>query len=146
MEGLVESMLYEVNAWNIGATIIVSPGMRDDTDRLQSSDIEDDSVTSREKKKRRIEEVAQEGTGVYGDENSPAKHVARVAQWMEGRQPVSMVRSAELIWQLGHCKYPPLRLLLGMYAVETVRDRLRCVIEEVSALLVQVRRKANGLD
>jgi hypothetical protein len=44
---------------------------------------------------------------------------------------VSSVKSAELIWQLGHCRYPPLRLLLGSYAVESIRDRLRCVIEEV---------------
>lgn len=32
---------------------------------------------------------------------------------------------------LGHCRFPPLRLLLGGFAVESVRDRLRCVIEEI---------------
>lgn len=52
-------------------------------------------------------------------------------QWLSDRQPTSAVKSAELIWQLGHCRYPPLRLLLGTYAVESVRDRLRSVIEEI---------------
>jgi hypothetical protein len=51
------------------------------------------------------------------------------------RQPTSAVKSSELVWQLGHCSFPPLRLLLGSYAVESVRDRLRCVIEEVSTTL-----------
>lgn len=41
------------------------------------------------------------------------------------------MRCAELVWQLAHCAYPPLRLLLGGYAVESVRDRLRCVTEEI---------------
>lgn len=35
------------------------------------------------------------------------------------------------MWQLGHCSFPPLRLLLGKFAVESVRDRLRCVTEEI---------------
>ena len=32
---------------------------------------------------------------------------------------------------LGHCEFPPLRLLLGSYAVESIRDRLRSIIEEI---------------
>ena len=52
-------------------------------------------------------------------------------QWLSDRQPVSAVKGAELVWQLGHCRYPPLRLLLGSFAVESVRDRLRSVIEEI---------------
>jgi ABC-type Zn2+ transport system substrate-binding protein/surface adhesin len=46
-------------------------------------------------------------------------------------QPTSAVKAAELVWQLGHCSFPPLRLLLGSYAVESVRDRLRTIIEEI---------------
>ncbi|KAK3044212.1 hypothetical protein LTS18_001877, partial [Coniosporium uncinatum] len=32
---------------------------------------------------------------------------------------------------LAHCSYPPLRLILGTYAVESIRDRLRSIIEEI---------------
>ncbi|KAG9879440.1 hypothetical protein KCU94_g21065, partial [Aureobasidium melanogenum] len=52
-------------------------------------------------------------------------------QWLSNQQPTSAVKSAELTWQLGHCSFPPLRLLLGSFAVESIRDRLRCIIEEI---------------
>ncbi|KAL8933554.1 MAG: hypothetical protein Q9216_006312 [Gyalolechia sp. 2 TL-2023] len=69
----------------------------------------------------------------YADPTSPALHARRMVQWLGdgNRQPTSAVRSAELVWTLGHCRFPPLRLLLGGFAVESVRDRLRCVIEEI---------------
>ena len=54
-----------------------------------------------------------------------------MVQWLGDRQPTSVVKVAELVWQLAHCSFPPLRLLLGSFAVESVRDRLRCVIEEI---------------
>lgn len=54
-----------------------------------------------------------------------------MVQWLGDRQPTSAVKAAELVWQLGHCSFPPLRLLLGSFAVESVRDRLRCVTEEI---------------
>lgn len=71
----------------------------------------------------------------YNTASSPAGHAKRMIQWLNDRQPVSAVKSAELVWQLGHCSYPPLRLLLGSYAVESVRDRLRSIIEEVSGMV-----------
>jgi hypothetical protein len=52
-------------------------------------------------------------------------------QWLGDKQPTSAVKCAELVWQLGHCSYPPLRLLLGSYAIESIRDRLRSIIEEL---------------
>jgi hypothetical protein len=72
----------------------------------------------------------------YSPLNSPARHARRMVQWLNDRQPVSAVKSAELIWQLGHCSYPPLRLLLGSYAVDSIRDRLRSIIEEVCIVLL----------
>lgn len=54
-----------------------------------------------------------------------------MVQWLGDRQPTSAVKCAELVWQLGHCSYPPLRLLLGSYAIESIRDRLRSVTEEL---------------
>jgi hypothetical protein len=67
----------------------------------------------------------------YATPTAPAGHAGRVVQWLGDKQPVSAVKSAELVWQLGHCKYPPLRLLLGSFAIESVRDRLKSVTEEI---------------
>ena len=51
--------------------------------------------------------------------------------WIGNNQPTSALKAAELTWQLGHCSYPPLRLLLGTFAVESIRDRLKSIIEEI---------------
>ncbi|KAL1982853.1 hypothetical protein VTN96DRAFT_853 [Rasamsonia emersonii] len=133
VEGLMESMLYEVDSFNIKATL-VEPGH-----------IRRDDVTN----------PLSPSAGTGGDENlaaplpayghffikptsepyrtptSPAAHAKRMLQWLGDKQPVSAVKAAELVWQLGHCSYPPLRLLLGSYAVESIRDRLKCIIEEI---------------
>ena len=51
--------------------------------------------------------------------------------WLGDKQPASAMRAAHLVWELGHCSYPPLRLILGTYTVENVRDRLKCIFEEI---------------
>ncbi|KAL8725106.1 MAG: hypothetical protein Q9181_006541 [Wetmoreana brouardii] len=144
VEGLVESMLYETNAFNIKATL-VEPGhlRQDDADTPTSSDVPPDSTFPVETAgQRQIPhsrpfthfQIKQPlPTSAYADPTAPAGHARRMVQWLGGnnRQPTSTVRSAELVWQLGHCRFPPLRLLLGEFAVESVRDRLRCVIEEI---------------
>lgn len=124
-EGLIEAMLYEVDAFNIKATLI-EPGL------LRRDDPEQPAGTY----------IIGRPLGLYGhflikkpslpysDASSPSGHYKRMALWLGDRQPTSVVKSAELCWQLGHCRYPPLRFLLGAFAVESVRDRLRCVIEE----------------
>lgn len=61
----------------------------------------------------------------YAPLNSPARHAKRMVQWLNDRQPVSAVKSAELVWQLGHCKYPPLRLLLGRHT--SWMNTYRCI-------------------
>ncbi len=124
-EGLIEAMLYEVDAFNIKATL-VEPGLvrRDDPEQPAG------------------EHIVGRPLGLYGHflikkpsepyagATSPALHYKRMAIWLKDRQPTSVVKSAELVWQLAHCSFPPLRLLLGSFAVESIRDRLRCVIEE----------------
>jgi NAD(P)-dependent dehydrogenase (short-subunit alcohol dehydrogenase family) len=67
----------------------------------------------------------------YAHAAAPALHAKRMVQWLGDRQPTSAVKCAELVWQLGHCAYPPLRLVLGSYAIESIRDRLRSVTEEL---------------
>lgn len=117
VEGLIESMLYEVDAFNIKATLVEPSHVRIEEP--------DDSMSKLPKYGHFLEP--------YAGQTAPAGHAKRIVQWFNDRQPVSAVRSAELVWQLGHCCYPPLRLLLGSYAVEIIRDLLRSIIEEVSS-------------
>lgn len=124
-EGLIEALLYEVDAFNIKATLI-EPGL------LRRDDPEQPAGTH----------IIGRPLGLYGhflikkpsppyaEASSPAGHYKRMALWLGDRQPTSVVKSAELCWLLGHCRYPPLRFLIGAFAVESVRDRLRWVVEE----------------
>jgi NAD(P)-dependent dehydrogenase (short-subunit alcohol dehydrogenase family) len=150
VEGLIESMLYEIDVFNIKATLVEPGHVRlDEPDdplgggggaggygtgagAASSGGVTAGVATGPPKPKRYghffVKPVFSEP---YDTPTSPAKHAKRMIQWLNDRQPVSAVKSAELVWQLGHCSYPPLRLLLGSYAVESIRDRLRSIIEEV---------------
>ncbi|KAH8909600.1 NAD(P)-binding protein [Coniochaeta sp. PMI_546] len=120
VEGLVEAMLYEVDSFNVKATL-VEPGLvkRD----------EPDSKTNPLPTWGHF--LIKPASEAYSHATSPALHAKRMVQWLGDRQPTSAVKCAELVWQLGHCSYPPLRLLLGSYAIESIRDRLRSVTEEL---------------
>jgi NAD(P)-dependent dehydrogenase (short-subunit alcohol dehydrogenase family) len=120
VEGLIESMLYEIDAFHIKATLVEPGHMRLD---------EPDSAGMGLKKYSAFKVKA--ASEPYSGPHAPAGHAQRMLRWLVDRQPVSTVRSAELVWQLAHCSYPPLRLLLGSYAVDSIRDRLRSIIEEV---------------
>lgn len=124
-EGLIESMLYEIDAFGIKATLIEPGHMR--LDEPTGLDDKAPDVTI----KRYGHFLVKTPSMPYNTPTAPANHARRIVQWLSDRQPTSAVKSAELVWQLGHCRYPPLRLLLGTYAVESVRDRLRSVIEEI---------------
>lgn len=119
VEGLVESMLYEVDAFNIKATLVEPGHVRRDEPGTSTTlpTFGHFSITP--------------ASEAYAAPTAPAGHAKRMVQWLGERQPTSAVRVAELVWQLGHCSFPPLRLLLGSFAVESVRDRLRCVLEEI---------------
>ncbi|KAK1769156.1 hypothetical protein QBC33DRAFT_344664 [Phialemonium atrogriseum] len=120
VEGLIEAMLYEIDSFNVKATL-VEPGLvrRD----------EPDSKTNPLPTWGHF--LIKPASEAYAHATSPALHAKRMVQWLGERQPTSAVKCAELIWQLGHCSYPPLRLLLGSYAIESIRDRLRSVTEEL---------------
>jgi len=144
MEGLVESMLYEVHSFGIRSTIVSPAPTRDDA-------VQDDYMSNSQKRMggvasnldtddRKTMQVhghflVKEPSQPYSAKSSPSEHVKNAVEWMKGNEPVSVVKSAELVWQLGHCKYPPLRLNLGMFAVECIRDRLKSVLEEVSFVI-----------
>ncbi|KAL8722058.1 MAG: hypothetical protein Q9225_001380 [Loekoesia sp. 1 TL-2023] len=161
VEGLIESMLYETHAFNIKATLVEPGHLRRDgsettpsaeaasafkppnypmyppqqTQRNQqlSHTLSTNYSSTRAKPFTHFLIKQPPPSSPYTDPTSPAGHARRMVQWLgEGnRQPTSAARSAELVWLLGHCRFPPLRLLLGGFAVESVRDRLRCVIEEI---------------
>ena len=123
VEGLIESMLYETDAFNIRATL-VEPGH-----------VRRDEPVDGNSKANPLPTFGhffiKPASEPYATATAPAGHAKRMVQWLGERQPTSAVKAAELVWQLGHCSFPPLRLLLGSFAVESVRDRLRCVTEEI---------------
>lgn len=132
-EGLIESMLYEIDSFGIKATLVEPGHMRID-EPTGLDDKAPDGTTNDEndvKIKKYGHFLVKAPSAPYDTPTAPAGHARRIVQWLSDRQPTSAVKSAELVWQLGHCRYPPLRLLLGTYAVESVRDRLRSVIEEI---------------
>ncbi|MCJ1318305.1 hypothetical protein MMC15_003633 [Xylographa vitiligo] len=120
VEGLIESMLYEIDAFNIKATLVEPGHVRRD---------EPDSKTNPLPTFGHF--FIKPASEPYSGPTAPAGHAKRMVQWLGDKQPTSAVKAAELVWQLGHCSFPPLRLLLGSYAVESVRDRLRSIIEEI---------------
>lgn len=119
VEGLVESMVYEVDGFNVRFTLI-EPGH-----------IRRDQVEGAEKIPKFGHFRVAKPSEPYEGKDAPAEHWKRIMQWIGDHSPTSALRSAELIWQLGHCSYPPLRLLLGSYAVDSIRDRLKSIIEEI---------------
>ncbi|KAL9623291.1 MAG: hypothetical protein Q9160_002398 [Pyrenula sp. 1 TL-2023] len=121
VEGLIESMLYEVDNFNIKATLVEPGHLRRDEPP--------DTMHSRLPAFGHF--LVKQPTEPYSGSTAPAAHAKRMLHWLGENQPTSVVKAAELVWQLGHCEFPPLRLLLGSYAVESIRDRLRSIIEEI---------------
>ncbi|KAG8415194.1 1,2-dihydroxy-3-keto-5-methylthiopentene dioxygenase [Metarhizium acridum] len=120
VEGLIEAMLYETDSFNVRATLI-EPGLV----RRDEPDAGDNPLPTWG------HFLIKPSSNGYGNATSPALHARRMVQWLGDRQPTSAVKCAELVWQLAHCTYPPLRLLLGSYAIESIRDRMRSVTEEL---------------
>ena len=127
VEGLIESMLYETATFNIRATLIEPGHVRRDDPPTNLRDRNKGSNTLRPFGHFFIKPAS----APYDNPTSPSGHARRTIQWLGEKQPTSAVKAAELVWQLGHCQYPPLRLLLGGFAVESVRDRLRSITEEI---------------
>lgn len=136
IEGLVESLLYEVDQFNIKLTLVIAGHMRRDDPSLQH-------FPSSPGLPRPTSSSSSSSNPLYGHfrilpsshpyntPDSPSKHALRMLHWIGNNQPTSALKAAELTWQLGHCSYPPLRLLLGTFAVESIRDRLKSIIEEI---------------
>lgn len=134
VEGLMESMLYEVDSFNIKGTLVEPGHMRRD----DIADLVSPSAMAATPEQNLSSPLPLYGhflvkppSEPYKTSTSPAAHARRMLMWLGDKQPASAVKAAHLVWQLGHCSYPPLRLILGTYAVESIRDRLKCIIEEI---------------
>lgn len=130
VEGLIESMLYEVDCFNIKGTL-VEPGhlRRDDHGTFPGMPQSGEYLTAPLPAFGHF--FIKPSGEPYAGSTAPAAHARRILQWLGDKQPASAVKAAELVWQLGHCSSPPLRLLLGSYAVDSIRDRLKCITEEI---------------
>ncbi|CAK7213733.1 1,2-dihydroxy-3-keto-5-methylthiopentene dioxygenase [Sporothrix curviconia] len=147
VEGLIEAMLYEVDAFNIKATLVEPGLMRRDDRHKEAGGLEHSggvhavSSAGRSSSGNRGDDtnplptwghfLIKPPSEPYASASSPSLHATRMVQWLGDRQPASVVQCAELVWQLAHCSFPPLRLPLGSYAIESIRDRMRSVTEEI---------------
>ncbi|KAI5280603.1 hypothetical protein KEM54_003611 [Ascosphaera aggregata] len=136
VEGLIESLLYEVECFNI-KSILVEPGyIRRDEEcsTSQSNSLPKELAFSQDllgPLPSFGHFLVKPASEPYSNASAPAAHARRIIQWLGQVQPTSARKSAELVWQLGHCSFPPLRLLLGSYAVDCTRDKLRYIMEEI---------------
>lgn len=122
VEGLIEAMLYETDAFNVKATLIEPGHVRPDEPETTGNALPTSWGHF----------LVKPPSEIYDHPTSPALHARRIVQWLGDRhRPTSVIKCAELVWQLAHCSYPPLRLLLGSYAIESIRDRMRSVTEEL---------------
>ncbi|CAK7232160.1 1,2-dihydroxy-3-keto-5-methylthiopentene dioxygenase [Sporothrix bragantina] len=144
VEGLIEAMLYEVDAFNIKATLVEPGLMRRDDRHWEAGDLELSggvhSSAGRSSGNRGDNTnplptwghfLIKPPSESYASASAPSLHATRMVQWLGDRQPASVVQCAELVWQLAHCSFPPLRLPLGSFAIESIRDRMRSVTEEI---------------
>ncbi|KAH8689652.1 short chain dehydrogenase/reductase family protein [Talaromyces proteolyticus] len=131
VEGLMESMLYEVDSFNIKGTLIEPGHIRRDDIVNPLTPRSPESMPAANPLPAYGHFSIKPTSETYRTGTSPAAHARRMLLWLGDKQPVSAVKAAELVWQLGHCSFPPLRLILGSYAVDTIRDRLRCITEEI---------------
>ncbi|KAL1905158.1 1,2-dihydroxy-3-keto-5-methylthiopentene dioxygenase [Sporothrix stenoceras] len=150
VEGLIEAMLYEVDAFNIKATLVEPGLMRRDDQHLEASELPGGGAGTsgggngggmgRSSGNRGDNTnplptwghfLIKPPSETYANPSAPSLHATRMVQWLGDRQPASVVQCAELVWQLAHCSFPPMRLPLGSYAIESIRDRMRSVTEEI---------------
>ncbi|KAJ8101420.1 hypothetical protein POJ06DRAFT_251459 [Lipomyces tetrasporus] len=115
-EGFVESLAYEIEEFGGKATLIYPGTIKQD---------ETQDKISPPWRHFLIKPLSNE----YRD--TPAEHARRMILWLGAHRTTSVEKIGEIIWELAHSNNPPLRLLLGSEAVETMREKLRQTIEEV---------------
>ncbi|KAK9240532.1 hypothetical protein V1525DRAFT_395262 [Lipomyces kononenkoae] len=115
-EGFVESLSYEIEEFGAKATLVYPGPVQEAETRDKRSPPWRHFV---------IKPLSNEYLG------TPAEHARRMILWVGGHRTTSVEKIGEILWQLAHSRNPPMRLLLGSEAVESMRDKLRQTIEEV---------------
>ncbi|KAI9888853.1 MAG: hypothetical protein M1814_006203 [Vezdaea aestivalis] len=114
-EALTESLHHEIAPFNIQSTLIQVGLVRRPT-----------NITPTWGHFRVVPASAP-----YDYPEAPAGFMRRMGAFIADQSPSSAQKVSEIVWQLGHCSYPPVRLLLGKYAVDSARDRWKWIIEEI---------------
>ena len=189
IEGLVESMVYEVDAFDIKFTLVESGFLKRGHDDEEEHPAATNSSSFAEKNRDKTNHnnnnksrkknssitttttthdgnpnptssstpipttpktspssssfgnfILKPPSATYASPTAPAGHAKRVLHYIgenhhQQQQPTTTKKAAaaaaEIVWQLAHCGHPPMRLCLGGFAVESLRERLRGVVEEV---------------
>ncbi|KAK6349816.1 hypothetical protein TWF696_006088 [Orbilia brochopaga] len=120
-EGFIESLMYELEPYNVKVSLVIAGLARHDRQ----------STASQGRKANWAHFLMTRPSQPYASVTSPANHARRMVQWIRDKQITSDVKVGEMVWELAHCQNPPLRLLLGQHAVESMRDKLRFTLEEI---------------
>ncbi|EPS41087.1 hypothetical protein H072_5013 [Dactylellina haptotyla CBS 200.50] len=121
VEGFIESLMYELEPFNVKVSLVIAGlAKRDEPTQDTHGAIPNWAHF-----------LITTPSASYSNVASPANHARRMVQWIRDKQITSGLKVAEMVWELAHCQKPPLRLLLGQHAVESMRDRLRFTLEEI---------------
>ncbi|KAK9368442.1 hypothetical protein V1509DRAFT_67198 [Lipomyces kononenkoae] len=116
-EGFIESLSYEIEEFGAKATLVYPGPVQGPAETRDKSPPPWRHFV--------IKPLSNEYLG------TPAEHARRMILWVGGHRGTSVEKIGEIIWELAHSKNPPMRLLLGSEAVESMQDKLRQTIEEV---------------
>ncbi|KAK9461565.1 uncharacterized protein V1516DRAFT_672376 [Lipomyces oligophaga] len=115
-EGLMESLAYEIEPFGCRVTLVY-PGT-----------VEQDEMTGKRSPSWRHFVIKPMSNDYRG---TPAEYARRMILWISGHRATGVSKIAEIVWELAHCKNPPMRLLMGSESVENMRDKLRQDVEEI---------------
>lgn len=110
LEGMSESLAAELKLLGIGVTIVQPGPFRTDF----------------------IARSLQKAEGHLEDYDRTSGQFAQLLASMNGRQPGDPAKAAEAIIQAVESESPPLRLVLGRYAIDKVRKKLASAAEELA--------------
>ena len=90
VEGLVESLMYEIEPFNIKVTLVEpGPSRRDEPD---------ENIIGPSPMWGHF--LMKPPTDAYRATTSPAQHATRMVDWLRFRQPTSAVKIAKLVWEV----------------------------------------------
>ncbi|ODQ64732.1 NAD(P)-binding protein [Nadsonia fulvescens var. elongata DSM 6958] len=154
VEGLTESLMYEIEDMGCKAVLVQmghsssetpecpnspkpnSPEDNQNEDTWNNFKPEDDGLNNQGTNDKAMnfdseEFRIKEPSNNYID--TPADVGSTILRniFQPGFRGASINRACEIVWETAHCEVPPMRLILGTQALETMRDKLRSSVEEI---------------